>query len=333
MRRRAFLNTLAGSLLAAPLNTVAQPAAGLHRIGYLSPGFFPAENGPSGILYVFRAHLAELGYQEGRTLKLDLRFAEGDAERLPRLAVEAVQHRPSIIVTIGSAATLAAKAATTIIPIVMALSLDPVREGLVRSLARPGGNVTGLTVTSDAALISKRLQLVKELIRGAKHLALVPAPRPRSQVGEHWLRDAKAAARSTGFTIQVLEVQDQRGWDQVFATATRDRVDLVYFVEWGPYIARARQIAEQALRSRMPTLFGARPHVEAGGLLSYGTDSRELARQTAEYVDKILKGAQPADLPIEQPEKFELVINFKTAKALGLTIPPSLLQRADQVIE
>jgi putative ABC transport system substrate-binding protein len=331
--RRAFIGTLTGGLLAAPLNTVAQPAAALHRIGYLSPGFFPTENGPSGPLDAFRARLAELGYQEGRTFKLDLRFAEGDAERLPRLAVEVVEHRPSIIVTIGSAATLAAKAATTTIPIVMALSLDPVREGLVRSLARPGGNVTGLTVTSDAALIGKRLQLVKELIRGAKHLALVPAPRPRSQVGEHWLRDAKAAARSTGFTIQVLEVQDQTRWDQVFATATRDRAELVYFVEWGPYIARARQIAEQAVRSRMPTLFGARPHVEAGGLLSYGTDSRELARRAAEYADKILKGAKPGDLPIEQPEKFELVINLKTAKALGLTIPSSLLQRADQVIE
>ena len=331
--RRSFLGSLTAGLLAAPLAVEGQPAAVLHRIGYLSPGFAPTETNPGGTLTAFRARLIELGYREGRTFELDLRFAEGDSERLRRLATEVVNLRPSIIVTVGSAATTAAKGATSTIPIVMATSLDPMREGLIQSLGRPGGNVTGLTVTSDAALIGKRLQLVKELIHGATRLGLVPAPRPRTQAGEHWFRDAETAARSTGFTIQVLEVQDQRRWDQVFAAAALGHANIVYFIEWGPYIALARQIAEQALRSRMPTMFGARPHVEAGGLLSYGTDGRELARQAADYVDRILKGARPADLPVEQPTKFELVINLKTAKALGFTIPQSLLQRADQVIE
>ena len=333
MDRRAFLAMVAGAIAAPPAAEAQQPAAGVHRIGYLSPGFPPTVTDPVGTLLAFRARLAELGYLEGQTLKLELRFAEGDTERLPGLAAELVQLRPRIIVASGSAATAAAKEATASIPIVMAASLDPIRDGLIQSLARPGGNVTGLTVISDAALIGRRLQLVKEVIPGATRLALVPAPRPRQQAGEVWLRDAEAAARSTGFSTQVLEVQDRRRWDQVFGTAVRGRADIIYFVEWGPYIALRNQIAEQALRSGTPTLFATRSHVEAGGLLSYGTDARELARRAADYVDKILKGAKPADLPVEQPTKFELVVNLKTAKALGLTIPQSLLLRADQLIE
>ncbi len=331
--RVSLLALLAVLLLAAPPGAEPQPAAGVHRIGFLSPGFSSTATDPNSILGVLRARLAALGYREGQNLKLDLRFADGDHERLPELAADLVRLRPSIIVTSGSSATAAAKRATDTIPIVMSTSLDPVREGLVQSLARPGGNVTGLSAISDAALIGKRLQLVKELIPGATRLALVPPPRPLTRVGENWLRDSEAAGRSTGFTTQVLEIHDPTQWEQVFAAAARGRADVVYFIDWAPYFARGKQIAEQALRSRMPTLFGLRPGVEAGGLLSYGTDFRELARRAADYVDKILRGAKPADLPVEQPTKFELVINLKTAKALGLTIPPSLLARADEVIQ
>ena len=310
----------------------AEPAAGVHRIGYLSPGFALTATNPSPIFVAFRAGLAELGYVEGRNITLESRFAEGDTERLPGLAAELVRLRPSIIVTAGSRATGAVKRATTTIPIVMSASLDPVGEGLVQTLSRPGGNVTGVTGISDAELIAKRLQLAKELIPRLARVALVPAPRAES-AAPNWLRNAETAARSIGLTSQVVEVHDLRRWDQVFADAMRGRVDLVCFVEWAPYIAFRKEIADQALRSRMPTLFSTRTQVEAGGLLSYGTNSVELGRRAAVFVDKILKGSRPADLPVEQPTKFELVINLKTAKTLGLTVPPLLRLKADQVIE
>jgi putative tryptophan/tyrosine transport system substrate-binding protein len=332
MDRRTFIRILTGGLLAAPLAAEAQPAAGVHRIGYLSPGFPSTDTNPPQIVDAFRARLAELAYIEGQNLKLEFRFAEGDTERLPGLAAELVRLRPAIIVTSGSIATTTVKRVTATVPIVMAASLDPVGEGLVQTLARPGGNVTGVAGISDSAVIAKRLQLGKELIPHLARVALVPAPRLQSSAG-NWLRNAEAAARSMGLATQVLDVHDLKRWDQVFVEATRRRVDLVCFVEWGPYIAFRKQIAEQALRSRVPTLFSSRAHVEAGGLLSYGTNAVELGRLAAAYVDKILKGAKPADLPVEQPTKFELVINLKTAKALGLTIPPSLLGRADEIIQ
>ena len=319
-------------LLVIPLASEAQPAAGVHRIGLLSPGFPPTATNPSQLVIAFRARLAELGYLEGQNLKLELRFAEGDPARLPGLAADLVRLRPSIIVTAGSIATTTVKRASPTIPIVMLTSLDPVGEGLVQSLSRPGGNVTGMAGGSDAELIAKRFQLAKELIPRLARLALVPAPRAQLSA-VNWLRDAEVAARAMGLTTQVLEVHDLKRWDQVFAEATRRRVDLVCFVEWAPYIAFRKEIADQALRARMPTLFSTRTQVEAGGLLSYGTNSLELARLAAVFVDKILKGAKPADLPVEQPTKFELVINLKTAKALGLTVPPSLRLKAEEVIE
>ena len=327
--RRRFMAVVTGGLLAAPLAAEAQPAGKMWRIGVLYPGFSPGGR----ILPALRARLADLGYVEGQNLTFDVRFAEGDATRLPLLATDLVRLTPAIIVTVGSAATIAAKHATATTPIVMATSLDPVREGLAQSLRRPGGNVTGLTEVSNAELIGKRFQLIKEIVPRATRVALVPAPAPLTRAAENWLRDAEAAARSTGFTTQVLAVHDLKHWDQVFAAAAQENADAVYFVEWGPYIASAKLIADQAIRSRMPTLFGASVHVAAGGLLAYGANVPEFARRTGDYVDKILKGAQPAELPIEQPTQFELVINVKTAKALGLTVPPSLLARADQVIE
>ena len=332
-RRRFLLTSLAGALT-APLAAEAQPpAAGVHRIGYLDPGLTPTATNPGRILPALRGRLTDLGYLEGHTLTLDIRFADGDAGRLPLLATDLVRLRPSTIVTVGSSATIAAKRATATIPIVMAASLDPVRDGIVQSLQRPGGNVTGLSLISNPELTSKRLQFIKEILPRATRVALVPAPAPLTLAGENWIRDAEAAARLTGFSTDLLAVRDLKQWEHVFAAAVRGHADVVYFVEWAPYIAFAKQIGEQALRSRMPTLFSAPSHVLAGGLLSYGTDAVDLARKAGDYVDKILKGAKPRDLPIEQPTKFELVINLKTAKALGLTIPPSLLARADQVIE
>jgi putative ABC transport system substrate-binding protein len=332
MDRRAFLAGTGAVLVAAPLAAEAQPAAGVHRIGYLSPGFPSTDTNQAPIVVAFRARLAELAYLEGQNLKLEFRFAKGDTERLPGLAAELVRLSPAIIVTSGSIATATVKRVTATVPIVMTASLDPVGEGLVQSLARPGGNVTGVAGISDTQLIAKRLQLAKELIPHLARVALVPAPRLESAAG-NWLRNAEAAARSMGLTTQVLDVHDLKRWDQVFVEATRKRADLACFVEWGPYITLRKEIAEQALRSRVPTLFSSRAHVEAGGLLSYGTNPVELGRLAAGFVDKILKGAKPGDLPVEQPTKFELVINLKTAKALRLTIPPSLLGRADEVIE
>jgi len=331
--RRAFVTGL-GAVLVAPLAAEAQPpAAGVHRIGFLDPGLTPTATNPGRILPALRGRLTDLGYREGHTLTLEIRFADGDAARLPLLANELVQLRPSIIVTVGSAATIAAKRATATIPIVMATSLDPIRDGLAESLQRPGGNVTGLSQISDAELIGKRFQLAKEIMPRAKRVALVPAPPPLTKAGKNWLQDAEAAARSTAFSTQILKVLDLQHWEHVFAAAVQGRADVVYLIDWGPYIAYAKEIADQALRARMPTVFGASAHVVAGGLLAYGTNVPEMARRAGDYVDKILKGAKPANLPIEQPTKFELVINLKTAKALGLTIPPSLLLRADQVIE
>jgi putative ABC transport system substrate-binding protein len=332
-KARAALCSLALALLTTSLDAEAQKAApGVHRIAYLSPGFPPPPGGGRR-LRAFRERLAELGYVDGQNLKLEVRHAEGDISRLPMLAAEVVRLRPSIIVAAGSSATAAVKGATTTIPIVMAASLDPVEDGLIQSLARPGGNVTGLSVIGDSALIAKRLQLVKELIPGATRVALVSTPRPRSQAGDNWIRNAEAAARSTGFSTQVLEPPEGRRWDQPFAEAVRARADVVCFVEWAAYVVLGREIAEQAVRSQIPTVFGERANVDDGGLLSYGTNAVEVARRAADYVDKILKGAKPAELPVEQPTKFELVINLRTAKALGLAIPQSMMLRADHMIE
>jgi putative ABC transport system substrate-binding protein len=328
-RPRTRLLVVALALLVAPLAAEAQPARKMYRIGFLSIGFTPTPAAPDRGLEALRQRLRELGYVEGANVVIEYRFAEGNLEHLPALAAELVRLNPDVIVTRGTPAAWEAKTATGTIPIVMASSQDPVREGIVASLARPGGNVTGMKIISDPDLIGKRLQLLKEVLPRASSLAIVPVPR-LSRSREFWLRDTEAAAKALGLTVQVLEIKE---WDEVFAAAVRKRVDALYPMESAANIFHAKHIAEVALKHRIPTVFGIRAHVDAGGLLSYGSNVAAMWRRAAELVDKVLKGAKPADLPIEQPTTFELVINLKTAKALGLTIPQSVLGRADQLIE
>jgi putative ABC transport system substrate-binding protein len=330
--RRTFLAGTGAVLLAAPLSAQAQQTGKVYRIGYLSNGFAATPARPVRPLEALRQRLRELGYVEGVNVVIEYRFAEGNNERLPALAAELVRLKPDVIVIRSSPAAVAAKKASGTIPIVMEVSLDAVREGIVASLARPGGNVTGMTLVSDPDLIGKRLQLLKEVLPRASRLAIVGPTRP-SRAGEVWLKDTEAAAKTLGLTVEVLETKDPSRWDEVFAAAVGKRVDALYPIESPAYAFYAKHIAEVALKHRIPTVFGYREYVDAGGLLSYGPNPAAMGRRAAEIVDKVLKGAKPADLPVEQPTKFDLVINLKTAKALGLTIPQSVLGRADEVIE
>jgi putative ABC transport system substrate-binding protein len=331
--RMRFLGVLAMALLGAPLAADAQQARKVYRIGFLAVGFAPTSATPSPGLEAFRQRLRELGYVEGANVVIEYRFVEAGPERRRASAVELVRLSPDVMVTRGSSAAVAAKQATGTIPIVMASSVDPVREGIVASLARPGGNVTGMASISNPDFIGKRLQLLKEVLPGASRLAIVPAGPPFPRTAEDWLRDTEAAAKALGLTVQVLEIKDVSRWDEVFAAAVGKRVDALYPMEAPPIVFHAKHIAEVALKHRIPTVFGIRDHVDAGGLLSYGVNNAAMYRRAAEIVDKVLKGAKPADLPIERPRNFELVINLKTAKALGLTIPQSLLLKADHVIQ
>ena len=312
------------ALALAPLVAEAQPAEKLARIGYLSLG--TAADTPRALLQGLR----ELGYVEGQNLVIEYRYAEGKAERLPDLAAELVSLKVDVIVAGGTPPPLAAKRATTTIPIVMTSAGDPVGSGLVASLAKPGGNVTGLsTFTRDLA--AKRLQLLKEVVPLVSRVAVLwNAANPYAVLN---MRETEAAARTLGLQVQSVEVRGPDDIETGFSTAIRWRAGAFIVVD-DPftYLHRTR-IADLAARNQLPAMYGFRQYAEAGGLMAFGTSLADLSRRAATYVDKILKGAKPADLPVEQPTKFELVINAKTAKALKLTIPPSVLLRADQVIE
>jgi putative tryptophan/tyrosine transport system substrate-binding protein len=325
MDRRAFIGTLAGGLLAAPLAAAAQEykAGKVARIGRL-------ELSSAGTDEAFRQGLRELGYVEGQNVVLEYRFAEGKAERLPNLAAELVNLKVDIIVAGGTPAPLAAKHATSTIPIVMAAAGDPVRTGLVANLARPGGNVTGLS-TFTPELAAKRLQLLKEVVPGVSRVAVLwNATNPFAVFN---MRETEVAARTLGVQVQSLEVRGSDDFENAFAAAIRGRAGALIVVD-DPLTCRHRErLGDFAAKNRLPTMYGFRQCAGTGGLMSFGASLADLYRRAAIYVDKILKGAQPRDLPVEQPTKFELVINLKTAKALGLTIPQSLLQRADQVID
>jgi putative ABC transport system substrate-binding protein len=320
--------TLTLSLLAVLLAANAQPAGKVPRIGVIVQGVSPGASGDE--LDVFRQGLRDLGYVEGQTIALEVRWGEGQHERYPALAADLVQLPVDVIVAAGGSPARAAKQATTTIPIVMLVGVDPVAQGLVASLARPGGNITGLTIMTRE-LSGKRLELLTEAVPGLSHVALlVDAGNPNRQV---FLYDHEAAARVLGMQLLPLEVRGPDDFVGAFQAATQGQAQALIMVQGALFLTQQARLAELALASRLPTMSGETGYAEAGGLMHYGPDIPGSFRRVAVYVDKILKGAQPADLPVEQPTKFELAINRKTAQALGITIPSGLLFQADKVIQ
>jgi putative ABC transport system substrate-binding protein len=320
--------TLTLSLLVAPRAATAQPPAHRSTIGWLDEGIRP-DKGP--LYATFLEGLRELGYVEGQHLVIARRDAEGHRDRLPGLAAELVQRQVDVIVTTGGVpATRAAMQATTTIPIVMAEAGDPVGTGLVASLARPGANVTGLS-SMGPDLVSKRLQFLKEAVPRVARVAVLYHPPAAATVLN--VREAQAAAPALGLTVLPMAVHAPDEFDDQFATMLRLGADAL-FTTGGPFgAAHHRRILDFAAAHRLPTVCGARHYVEAGCLLSYGISIAAMYRRAAAYVDKILKGTKPADLPVERPMRFELVLNLKTAQALGITFPPTLLALADEVIQ
>jgi putative tryptophan/tyrosine transport system substrate-binding protein len=326
MRRREFLLVAGGAATSWPLLARAQQPAKLPTIGYLGP------DTPSIDTYrlpPFVQRLRELGWIEGRTIKIEYQWAQGSRELADKIAAEFVRRKVDIIVTSATPPTTAAKQATSVIPIVFAAVGDPVATGLVVSLARPGGNATGLSLQqTDAAC--KRLELLREAIPGIRRLAILANSGNLSVLLD--MREAQAMAQTAGFEAVSSEIRDPEDIAPAI-NAFRSRVEALY-VSNDPLVATNRvRISAAAVEVRLPTMFGVREYVEVGGLMSFGPSFPDLYRRTADYVDKILRGAKPSDLPVEQPTKFELVINLKTAKALGIIVPPTLLTRADEVIE
>jgi putative ABC transport system substrate-binding protein len=329
MNRRSFLCGCIASVLAAPPAAQAQQAGKTYRVGLLQSNS-PAD--AAARLMALERGLADLGYVVGRNVEFLNRNAGTELDRLPELAAELTRSRVDVIVTSTNPTTLAVMKATTVIPIVMTIAVEPVAAGLVKSIANPGGNVTGLTFDVDAAQHSaKRLELLKELLPSLSRVAVVW--NPTYGPGKLRLRGTEDAGRKLGITISVFSNSDPGDLDRVFSEIRRARVDAVRVLSDPMIVVRRVQIIQLAARYGLPAIYALREFVEAGGLLSYATGLEEQYRRAASYVTKILKGAKPADLPIEQPSKFELVINMKTAKALGLTIPQSLLNRADQVLQ
>jgi ABC-type uncharacterized transport system substrate-binding protein len=330
VKRRAFITLLGGTAATWPLAARAQqPAGRVYRVGYLSIG---SREQTLHFIKAFEEGLRSLGYRVGENVIIEYRFANGEMERLPANAADVVRLGVDIIVATGTnPITVAAMKATTTIPIVMITGLDPVSAGLVASLARPGGNVTGLAVDAGGEILGKRFELLKETLPNLSRLGILWNP----DVAFTRTRQTSMAetARTLGLTLVPVEARGLDALEQAFATMVRERAQ-AFVMQGDSVLFNYRgQIAEMALRNRLPAASLQREYAEAGFLLTYGADIRDLYRRSTVFVDKIFKGAKPADLPVEQPTKFELVLNLKTAKALGLTIPPTLLQRADEVIE
>jgi putative ABC transport system substrate-binding protein len=316
-------------LLAAPLAAEAQQPGRIYRIGIL--GNVPlTDPGGAGLWGAFIQGLRDLGYVEGQNITIEHLSSEGKYERLPALAAELVRRKVDIIVAPAAQNVVAAKQATRTIPIVMVSVGDPVRDGLVASLARPGGNVTGTSFLASA-IIGKQLELLKQIAPRVTRLAILVNPaNPGHPLA---LEEAKVATHSLGVQLQAPEARGPGDFEGAFSAMAREHAGAL-FVPWdGMFLLHVVRITQLAAKSRVPALYGQRGYVDVGGLASYGPSALDSFRGAAAYVDKILKGARPADLPVEQPTRFELVINLKTARTLGLTIPPALLQRADQVIE
>ncbi len=321
-------------LLLVPPAAEAQPAGKVHRIGFIGyavPVTDLAGPAPSNRLFRAFVHgLRSLGYVEGQNLALERRSAEGKIERVAAIVAELDHLKVELLVAASMPVLRAARQATSTIPIVMATSFDPVGAGLVTSLARPGGNVTGIAELATE-VVGKRVALLNEAVPGVSRLAvLLGPPDPADPL---FLREAEVAARTLGFELQGLRARDPAEFESAFAAMTRERASAVFVAPVPTFFPGRALLAELAIRHRLPTSHQFREFVEAGGLMSYGANLEANFQRAATYVDKILKGAKPADLPVEQPTKFELVINLKTAKALGLTMPASVLVRADRVIE
>ncbi len=325
----ALLVLLPVAVLLVPLAGEAQHAATIPRIGLLFPTSLSDPRTPR-FLEAFRQGLRELGYAEGQNIAIESRFAEGRWDQLSGLAAELVRVKVDVIVTYTTPATQAAKQATGTIPIVVAAVIDPVAAGLVASLAHPGGNITGLSQMVPE-LVGKQLEVLKEVAPKISRVALLSNPaNPAHALA---IRDVKVAARSLRVQLQLLEARGPSEIESAFATMTTERAGAVIVLVDSMLIDHRTRIADLAARRRLPTVSATIETAQAGGLMAYGPSVRDMFRRAAAYVDKILKGAKPADLPIEQPTKFELVINLRTARALGLTIPQSVLLRADQVIQ
>jgi putative tryptophan/tyrosine transport system substrate-binding protein len=325
MRRRQFI-TLLGGAVAWPLAGHAQQTAKLPTIGFLGPNTPSLD---SRRVAAFAQRLSELGWIEGRTVAIEYRWAEGRTERLAEFAAELVRLKVDVIVTSATPPVIAAKQATSVIPIVFAAVGDPVGTGLVNSLARPGGNATGLSIQATD-LAAKRLELLHEVVPGLRRLAIMANPGAPPAALE--MAETQTTARALGLEVVASEIRRPEDIAAAFE-AFKGRAEALYFCN-DPLVTTNRiRINILALGLRLPTIFNVREFVEAGGLMSYGPNFLELYRRAADFVDKILRGTKPADIPVEQPTKYDLVLNLITAKALGLTIPPMLLARADEVIE
>jgi putative ABC transport system substrate-binding protein len=326
MKRKIIVWLLITALLPTVLPSEAQQPGKVSRIGYMHSGAKPDVTDEA-----FQQGLRDLGYLEGKNIVLEYRYAEGKTERFPDLAAELVRSKVDIIVAVNEVGARAAKNATKTIPIVMvSVGPNPVEAGLVESLARPGGNITGLTLMA-VEIAGKRLELLKEAVPKLARVDALYDPAVRGTVEE--AKDVHSTGRALGLTSKSWEVRGTDGFEKVFAALRKERPDGLY-VPGGPLLnANRKLIADFALKSRMPSVYVRKESVEAGGLMSYGVDPVDHYRRAAYFVDKILKGSKPADLPVERPTKFELVINLKTAKEIGLTIPQSVLYRADKVIK
>jgi len=326
MNKKIYWLALGAMLFALCMPAEAQQPTKIPRIGYLSgssPSTSPARR------KAFQQGLRELGYVEGKNIIIEWRFAEEKFDRLPALAAELVRLKVDIIVTAGPQTTRPAKQATSTIPIVMAQDPDPIGDGFVASLARPGGNITGLSSLAPE-LSGKQLELMKEIVPKLSHVAVFGTSINPGNAQN--LREVELAAKAFGVKLQYLDVLSPNDIETAFQAASKPRADAVLMLPGSVLVLRRAQLTDLAIKSRLPAIYPQTEYTEAGGLMYYGTNTPDLFRRAATYVDKILKGAKPADLPVEQPTKFEFVINLKTAKQIGLTIPPNVLARADKVI-
>ncbi|HLX18183.1 MAG TPA: ABC transporter substrate-binding protein [Bradyrhizobium sp.] len=326
MNRRQFIGLVGGAVAASPLAAHAQSST-MPVIGFLNPSS-PGAN--ANRLRAFRQGLKETGYVEGENVAIEFRWAEGQFDRLPTLAAELVRRPVGLIVAFAGASS-AAKAATTVIPVVFAVGEDPVAQGLVASLARPGGNLTGINFFNQE-LVGKRLELLRELVPGSVRVAVLVNPTEVTST-ETTVREVGKAALSIGLQVRVLSASTSHEIDAAFATLAQERPDALFVGGDTLFNSRRVQLALLAMRHAIPAVYAQREYAEAGGLISYGTNLADAFRQVGVYAGRILKGAKPADLPVVQSSKFELVINAQTARTLDLTVPPSLLARADDVIE